>query len=324
MDKLVSIVIPVYKVEKVLGRCMQSVFEQSYKNLQIILVDDGSPDNCPKICDEYAEKDSRIEVIHKENGGLSSARNEGMKICKGEYIVFLDSDDYLSKTAIEKMLNLCLKNDCEISILKTQFISFDFNEEVADEEEVVQIFDSEKAIEHSLYQILYSCTAWNKMYRKDILDGIWFPLRKISEDLAVSHLMMDKAKKIAYSNIIGYYYRQNPSSIMHNFNIGRMDALSFAVDIEEYCKENYPKIVNASKVRIFNVAVHMLLDLPDTGEIRDLCLNKIWKELKKTRWSVIFNKKARFREKAAAILTLFGEKILKKVWRSRFAVRNES
>ena len=110
-EDLISIVIPVYKVEKYLEKCVESVINQTYKNLEILLVNDGSPDNCPKICDEYAQKDNRIKVIHKENGGLSDARNAGIDVATGKYITFIDSDDYISNDYVEYMYNLLKQNN---------------------------------------------------------------------------------------------------------------------------------------------------------------------------------------------------------------------
>ena len=115
MEQLVSIIVPIYNVEKYIKECIDSIINQTYKNLEIILVDDGSPDCCPKICDEYSKKDKRIKVIHKENGGLSSARNAGLDVAKGEYVSFIDSDDVVDEKFIETLYNLCIENNCDIS-----------------------------------------------------------------------------------------------------------------------------------------------------------------------------------------------------------------
>ena len=111
----ISIIVPVYKVEKYLDKCVNSIVGQTYKNLEIILVDDGSPDNCPAMCDEWAQKDSRIKVIHKKNGGLSSARNAGLDACTGDYIGFVDSDDWIEPDMYEYLLNIGMKNNADVS-----------------------------------------------------------------------------------------------------------------------------------------------------------------------------------------------------------------
>lgn len=318
----VSVIIPVYNVEKYLYRCVESVLQQTYKNMEIILVDDGSKDNSGKLCDELAEKNSGIKVLHKTNGGLSDARNAGNGIITGEYVLYLDSDDYLSCDCVSKLVQMCEKTCADIAIMQMMYISEETNEEIhSDEKEFIKVLTAEEAIEASLYQILYSCCAPAKLYKKGVVEGIEFPVGRVSEDLATCHLFLDKAKTIAYTNAIGYYYRQHSNSIMHVFNPKRMDALEWAQKIEAFCKEKYPNILVAAKCRTFNVAVHLILDLPNSGEVHEKYYKELWKEIKRTRVQTIFSKKVRFREKAAALLSFGGEKLLKYVWNSRLAVK---
>lgn len=138
-EDLISVIVPVYKVEKYLHRCVDSIINQTYKNLEIILVDDGSPDNCPKICDEYAQKDQRIKVIHKKNAGISEARNAGLEIAQGEFVAFVDSDDYIDSTMYEKMLLLAQKEKNDLVLCGFKKVSEDgkienFNEKIMQEE----------------------------------------------------------------------------------------------------------------------------------------------------------------------------------------------
>lgn len=328
----VSIIIPVYNVEKYLNRCVDSVIEQTYEDLEIILVDDGSKDNSGQMCDEIALKDSRIIVHHQENGGLSAARNAGLEISSGEYIFFLDSDDYLTPDCIEKAVSLCKENDAQIAIMQMLYTAEDTNEVIIpDQRTEIRVMNSEEAIEASLYQRLYSCCAPSKLYKKEVLEGVEipgvkgspFPLKKVSEDLATCHLFMHNANCIVYSNEIGYYYRQHGSSIMHIFNSKRIDAIRWTRNIERFCKENYPDILSAARCRTFNVAVHLLLDLPDSGEVHDKYYPLIWKEIRRTRIPTILCKKVRMREKAAAVLSFGGEKLLKRIWNSKVAVKQK-
>lgn len=320
----VSVIIPVYNVEKYLPRCIKSVLDQTYQDLEIILVDDGTKDNSGVMCDEFATKDNRIRVIHKENGGLSSARNAGIEIATGDAIFFLDSDDYISKECIEKMVSLMKENNADISIVQMKYISEDVNNECADiESENIVVMNSERAIEESLYQKLYTCCAPAKLYKKVAIGDIRFPLGRISEDLATCHLFLDNAKTIIYSDYYGYYYRQHGSSIMHMFNPKRLDALEWTAAIEKFCKLKYPAVVGASYCRTFNVAIHLILDLPDSGEVHDKYFGEIWNEVKRTRMKTLLDKKVRNREKAAAILSFGGEKLLKLVWNSKVAVRKD-
>jgi len=318
----VSIIIPVYNVEKYLHCCVESAIYQSYQDIEIILVDDGSTDNSGALCENFAKCDDRIKVIHKTNGGLSSARNAGNKIASGDYILYLDSDDYLSKDFVQKTIQMCTKTGAQIAIMQMMYISEETNEEIQNNgKEFIKVLNPQEAIEASLYQHIFSCCAPAKLYKREIVADIEFPVGRLSEDLATCHLFLSKAKKIAYTNEIGYYYRQHNNSIMHTFNPKRMDAIEWAKDIEKFCLEKYPDIVTAAKCRTFNVAVHLLLDLPDSGEIHDEFYEKLWREIKRTRIQTIFCKKSRFREKAAAILSFAGEKVLKSIWNSKLAVK---
>lgn len=321
----VSIIIPVYNVEMYLPRCVQSVMDQTYNDIEIILVDDGAKDNSGKMCDEYAVVDQRIVVIHKENGGLSSARNAGIEIATGEVIFFLDSDDYISCECIERTVELMNKTGADISIVQMKYIPENQNSEDNDETSLDDyvILNAEKAISESLYQKLYTCCAPAKLYKRNVIGNVRFPLGRISEDLGTCHLFLNNADLIVYSKYYGYYYRQHKSSIMHVFNDKRMDALEWTHKIEEFCAENYPHIVDAALCRTFNVAIHLLLDLPDDGEMHNLYFNELWNDITRTRKSVLLNRSVRKREKIAAMLSYGGERILKLVWNSRLAVRKD-
>ena len=166
MQPLISIVIPVYKVEKYLERCILSIINQNYSNLEIILVDDGSPDDCGLICDNWAKIDNRIRVIHKENGGLSDARNAGIKIATGEFITFIDSDDYVLDNYIEYLLELIFKYNADIAICNFHQLFEETNRKVFVGGKVEKIFNSEEAIETMLYDRDFYTCAWGKLYRK--------------------------------------------------------------------------------------------------------------------------------------------------------------
>lgn len=322
---LVSVIIPVYNVEKYLNKCIESVVQQTYENLEVILVDDGSTDNSGNLCDEWSQKDSRIKVIHKENGGLSSARNKGNSVSSGDYIFYLDSDDYISKECIGILVQMCNEHNSQISITKMMYVTENTNQEVETQEMVItRLLNSEEAIEASLYQELFSCCAPAKLYKREIIEDVEFPVGRLSEDLATCHLFLNKAKKITFTNSVGYYYRQHVDSIMHVFNPKRIDALEWSNKIEKFCEKEYPNILTAAKCRTFNVSIHLLLDLPNSGEIHDLYFDVIWSEIKRTRITTLLSRKVRFREKAAAILSYGGDKILKLAWNSNLAVRNKN
>ena len=237
-NDLISIIVPIYKVEKYINQCLDSICGQTYKNLEIILVDDGSPDNCGKICDEYAQKDSRIKVIHKENGGLSSARNAGLDVIKGEYISFIDSDDFIENNFIEKLYNLCIDNDVDIA--ECNYLQFENEIEKTKNKDKVEIFTSYE-MQNRMYSVYGTRTTvvWNKLYKNYIYKELRFPNGKINEDEFCTYkAFYNCKKKIAVTNENLYYYRYNSESIMgKKFNSKRFDV----IDAYEERKTFYKK-----------------------------------------------------------------------------------
>ena len=321
---MVSIIIPVYNSEKYLRKCFESIKNQTFKDLEIIVVNDGSTDNSLNICKEFGKEDKRVKIISKKNEGLSSARNAGLEITNGDIITFLDSDDYLDKHYIQKSFDLMVSKNADIVIMQMCNVAESTNDAVIINKKVeTYVFDSERAIEESLYQKLYTCCAPGKMYKRDIIGNIRFPYGKLAEDLAVCHKFLFNSKKVIYTSEIGYYYRQHDNSIIHTFNSRRLDAFKWTREIESFCEKNYPKILLAAKCRTFNVAIHLLLEIPEKGKVREDCINEIKIEINRTRKSVLFNSKSRMRDRIAAFLSYFGEKVLKFFWNSKLVIKKK-
>ncbi|MBD7913312.1 glycosyltransferase family 2 protein [Clostridium cibarium] len=227
MNELISIIIPVYKVEEYLRRCINSVLKQTYKNLEVILVDDGSPDRSGEICDEFAALDNRIKVIHKKNGGLSDARNAGIDICEGEYIAFIDSDDWVHDKYIENLYKLLKKTNSDISVcnfIKTAKDKVDIyisNEEIY---EYTKIEALEQFVDKFYVQMVIAC---GKLYKRNLFREIRFPVGRLHEDEFITYKVIFKAKKIVLTTAQLYYYWQREDSIMGSgFSLkGRLDAL---------------------------------------------------------------------------------------------------
>ena len=240
MKEKISIIVPVYKVEQYLKECLNSIINQTYKNLEIILIDDGSPDNCGKICDEYAEVDSRIKVIHKENGGLSSARNAGLDIATGEYISFIDSDDYVSEDFIYELYRCAEIGNSDI--VQCEYTSKDFELELQDlQKSKTSRISTKEAIDnlniknHAKYIVV-----WNKLYKKYLFEKVRFPIGRINEDTFVTYKLFWNCKtEIFVTDRKLYYYRQRNDSIMNKkFNVKRYDALDGYREELEFFIEN--------------------------------------------------------------------------------------
>ena len=220
-EKLVSIILPIYNVEKFLSTSIGSAINQTYKNLEIVLVDDGSKDNSGKICDEYSKKDKRIKVIHKVNGGLSDARNAGLDIAKGEYIYLLDSDDYIETTAIEKCVDRLEQDNSDLVIFNFRYCDEEGNtiESTSKEIDVKSIWsidDFWNYIDHpdNKEVSIASVVAWNKLYKKEIFDNLRYIKGRINEDSLIITDIIVKVNKISYISEKLYSYRMRSGSIM--------------------------------------------------------------------------------------------------------------
>ena len=225
-NDLVSIVVPIYNVEEFLEQCIKSIINQTYNNLQIILVDDGSKDNSGKLCDQYAEKDNRIEVIHKSNGGLSDARNKGISKAKGKYIVFIDSDDYIESKYIELLYKAIIANNVKISQCGIKEISQENELIIKEGYENKQIKNFRQIMTDTYSGKWGNTVVWNKMYLKELFDDIKFPKGKIHEDEFTTYKIFYMAENIAIIDKFLYNYRQNRESITRKkFNLKRLDIL---------------------------------------------------------------------------------------------------
>lgn len=242
MEKI-SIIVPIYKVEEYLDKCVTSLINQTYKNIEIILVDDGSPDNCPKMCDEWQQKDERIKVIHKPNGGLSDARNVGIEASTGDYIMLVDSDDYVDETILEKLYNTLKETDVDFSMCGAlKFYENDTNVLGITYNLKPQIFRGSEVI-GALYEdkITYLMTAWAKLYKRKIFDNIKYPKGKIHEDEFTIHHILHASNSFAVIEDKLYFYLQRGNSIMGKRNKRNVEHITEAFkERYEFLNKNYP------------------------------------------------------------------------------------
>ena len=220
MSKIISIIVPIYKVEKYLDRCINSILNQTFRDFELILVDDGSPDRCGDICEEYAKKDKRIKVIHKENGGLSDARNAGLDIATGKFIGFIDSDDFIHKDMYMILYDAIIKSKSDISQCKFKYFSKEdeLNKNIINDGKY-EIYNNIDAIEEIIDNKNLNTNVWNKLYKRELFNDIRFPKGKIHEDEFVTYKVFYRAKTVSYVNKELYYYFSNDTGIMKNLNI---------------------------------------------------------------------------------------------------------
>lgn len=210
---LVSIIVPVYNVEKYLGKCLDSLIDQTYRNLQIILVDDGSGDSSGTICDRYAAQDNRIQVIHKKQSGVSAARNTGLEAVNGSYICFADSDDWIDEKMIETMYENMVEEKAQISIIGYDMVWEDGRSQKKSDENAYYVWNQREAIAQWMTQKIFKGFMCDKMFAKEIFTGIRFPEdRSYMEDVAIGLDLFARAETVVYSGKIGYHYLQRQGS----------------------------------------------------------------------------------------------------------------
>ena len=244
MDPIISIIVPIYNVGKYLPKCIESILNQTFKNFELILVNDGSTDNSGVVCDDYAKKDTRIKVIHKYNGGLSSARNAGLYVAKGEYIGFVDPDDYIDKNMYEKLYRLCIDNNSDIAICR-------FNREINGKiqnkestEEIIELNNME-AMNELFKGNLYRFSLCNKLFSKKCFNDVLFPEERIHEDLSTTYKLFANSKKAVYINYCGYIYVRRENSILTStYNEKRLQAFIAWDEIIEFIDKNYYEIID--------------------------------------------------------------------------------
>lgn len=240
MNELVSIIVPVYNTEKYLNKCLNSILTQTYKNIEVILINDGSTDNSLKVCKEYEKKDKRIKLINKENEGLSATRNLGILTAKGKYIGFIDSDDFIEEDMFKNLYEDMINNNSDISICEMTNSEKYLKENKTTK---VEVLNNKEAIFKLLYDNEINNYAGNKLIKKEMFENIKFPIGRKFEDLAIMHYLIEKAKTITYNSYIGYHYIQRPGSITKSISESYLTDYLWATDVFiSTIKENHKEL----------------------------------------------------------------------------------
>lgn len=267
MQGLVSVIVPIYKVEEYLDRCLSSITQQTYKNLEIILVDDGSPDACPEMCNAWKEKDDRVVVIHKTNGGLSSARNAGIDVAAGDYVAFVDSDDYIANDMIETMLNAAVRHDVEVACCGRIRVTEHARVEMFTLPKE-QILSGEEALKQLLTGDSIEEAAWDKLYKRSVFREKRFPVGEINEDVVQTVKILGDCGKIVHVGKALYYYCENKNSITTSkYSPKKKIYLKHLDEIKLYLSENYSQLLHyyfCLETRYCQCLLYLLLDNKET------------------------------------------------------------
>lgn len=244
----ISVIVPVYKVEKYIHKCVDSILSQTYRDFELFLVDDGSPDNCGKICDEYAKIDDRVIVIHKENGGLSDARNVAIDRANGDYLTFIDSDDYVAENHLESMYQAIVNTDSDLAISNIS----SFTDKDGDEFDLYSPINRRYVLQtqEEIFSTIYRPNAWAKLYKRYIFNDIRYPVGRLYEDAFVYHDVLARVKRLVLTGENTYFYMLRDDSIMH----------------QEY-KLAFTDIIDAIELRVKKLEELGLQDLADNNRV---------------------------------------------------------
>lgn len=291
--------------------CVDSILRQTYSHLDVILVDDGSPDLCGQIAEDYAKGDSRVRVIHQSNAGLSAARNAGTQCALGNWITFVDGDDSLKPGCIEYLYTLASRGKAQLAICPMR----GFKKRERRTKEIIRMYDRKQALEEMLYQRAFDTSACAKLFRTTDALQVPFPAGRLFEDLFTVYQLIWRAERIAYGSQVQYIYRMRQDSIMHTaFVPGRFDEIEAVDQLVSFAERECPDLLRAANSRRFSAYCQTYLAIPRTKKAYEQERGKIWRTIRRSSPDVFANPKARIKNRAAALLALFGEPVFRWAW----------
>lgn len=317
---IISVVIPVYNVEAYIEECIKSLMNQTFKQIEMIFIDDGSTDNSGKICDFYAEEDERIKVLHTTNQGLSAARNKGIECANGKYIAFVDSDDYVSSEWLARLYDAITKKQADIA--ECNFIYKYGSKEINSRKMKESVVDSKEAM-HGLLVPPYLgyVNAWNKLYKSELFQEIRFPEGKIHEDEYTTYKLLYTAKAVVYIDEYLYFYRQREKSIINSsFSEKKMDALEAAKGMQEFFVENDIDMMQESVFHRYTIDLNLLNAMIDSNYDDELW-QKVFYDIVSCKKQIKNNPYLKLGHRISLYFILMGEKPYKLFYKISAGIR---
>lgn len=307
--QLISVIVPVYNVGEYLDECIESIVKQDYHDIEIVLVDDGSTDNSGDICDAWSLKDSRIKVLHKENGGLSSARNAGLSVADGEWIRFVDSDDVLPLNSLSYLMDFATQN---VDMVAGRYRTFDATVPViGGKSSGCMLLDGFSALCEMLYQRRLSSSSSDKIIRRKLFDLVKFKEGIVYEDLECLARLLPLCREVAVISYIIYFYRKRPGSILSVFNRKRLDVLDITDEIyTRMVERSDDRLIRAASDRMLSANFNIFLLLNKYGLANDRQTAQCWTVIKSLRATSLFNRNVRIKNKVGILLSYLGMRFL--------------
>lgn len=315
-NELISVVVCVYNGEKYLARCLDSLINQKYKRIEIVLVDDGSTDMSGSICDEYAKKDDRVRTIHQPNRGLAGARNVGIRESCGEYLAFCDADDVVTEYYIENLYTALKETNADMSVCAYKYCKNNYEIEAgsACEKKQIKLVDKEECLERSFYQDQMYTTVWGKLYSKKALVGVVYPEGKLYEDIPAMYQMIFNCDRFALIPNTDYYYIINDESLTNKpFSVKEMDAIAHMDEVGKIIDSKYPELTHAYRVRAFLLYAFIMFKIQprEYVEVR----KDLWSRMKAIRKEVLSDKRVARQTKMIARSSYLGYHMTYRLYR---------
>ena len=318
MEDLVSIIVPIYNIEKYVKRCIDSLINQSYYKIEIVLVDDGSRDASGQICDEYEKTDGRIKVYHKCNEGVSAARNYGINLCKGSYITFVDGDDYVDKDYIKRLYNDLISTNSDIAVCAWKRVTEEYYEKKKENVKVernLYILDAKGIVCHMLLQKIYSGGVCCVLYKRDLWKDTKFPYgKRHAEDVYVNSIILTEIDRCALTrDELYFYYTRSDSTQNACYSDDKMEEYEMLSEVKKIIDYKFPELSEATTNRLLSGCFHILFFMGNKSLDTDnakLLINTIKKHRVKMITGCQVNKKVKF----ACILSFFGIKVTKIIY----------
>ena len=313
-EPLISVIVPVYNVEEYLDQCLESIVGQSYRHLEILVVDDGSTDSSGDMCDRWAERDERIRVFHQPNGGLSAARNTALNAMTGEWVTMVDSDDVLHPDATAILFDTIQREQADMVIGGYMTVAEDETPKwpkQTEKDNICQTYSQQEAILAIFYQRGLDHSAWTRIYRASLFDDIRYPVGQLYEDLAIIYPLLKKCDKVVKIDKVLYAYRQRGSSILGSFSPRRADVLKILESLERDTQSQDSVYSDAIRSRLLSAYFNILLlsnqdKSGDHKQLQDHC----WQGIKQLRSQCLFNPKMRLKNKVGILTSYLGRTFL--------------
>lgn len=322
-EPLVSVIVPVYNAEAFLDQCLESIVAQSYRHLEILVVDDGSTDRSGGLCDRWGERDERIHVIHQPNGGHSAARNAALDVMAGELVTMVDSDDVLAPDFVATLLDVMRQADADIAVAGYEAFYGDLPRfRAVDSRPAIQVYSQHEALLAVLYQQGLTHSPWGRLFRASLFDGIRFPLGIIYEDLAIIYPLLKNCDKVAATPQVLYGYRQHETNSMRVFSPRRAAVLDVCEHLERQMLADDPQYHKAARSRLLSACFNILLlssqdHGSDHGHLQDRC----WRGIKRLRAGCLVDPHVRIKNKLGILVSYLGRWFLCSVIGHNYAPR---